>query len=76
MKKEFIKIAKELGFDIPIVRYTRPERDSVVYYISIYKHGNLITVEDFGYYIGEVNTANSKDRVLPEFRDFLNNLKD
>jgi hypothetical protein len=74
MKKEFIKVAKELGFDVPTVRYERPERDVVVYYLSIYKNGELVKVWDIGYFIGEVDTANSKDRVIPEFRELLNAL--
>lgn len=74
MKKLFLKIAKELGFTLPTIRYERPEKDSVVYYISVYKNDELVTVYDCGYFIGEENTANSKNRVLPEFRDFLNSL--
>lgn len=74
MKKDFLKIAKELGFSLPTIRYERPERDSVVYYISVYKDNKLVTVYDCGYFIGEENSANSKDRVLPEFREFLKKL--
>lgn len=75
MKKQFIKIAKELGFELRTITYERPERDSVVYYISIYKNGEFIKIWDGGYFIGEVGTANSKDRMLPSFRKFLETIK-
>ena len=74
MKKEFLKIAKRLGFETPTIRYERPERDSVLYYVSIYKNGELIDVWDSGYFIGEIGTANSKDRVLPNFEEYLKEL--
>lgn len=74
MKKNFLKIAKELGFQLPTIRYERPERDTVVYYISIYKNDEFITIYDCGYFIGEENTEHSKDRIIPDFREFLNTL--
>lgn len=75
MKKEFLKIAKELGFELRTIRYERLEFSSVGYFITIYKDDKYITEWDGGYFIGEVGTGNSKESVLPDFEQFLKKLQ-
>lgn len=72
MKKQFLKIAKEFGFELPTMRYEKPEKGSVIYYISIYKNDELITVWDGGYFVDATNVLDSKEGLLNEFREFLN----
>jgi len=71
MKKEFLKIAKEFGVQLPTVRYEKPEKGSVIYYISIYKNDELVTVWNGGYFADATDVIDSKEGLLNEFREFL-----
>lgn len=73
MKKQFEKLAKKHGFEI-LATSSRPEFSSVIWVISIRKDGELVDIWDSGYFIGETGTANSKEKLLPDFEEHLRQL--
>lgn len=74
MKRKLIKIAKELGFELPTIRYERPERDCYIYFVSVYKDGSLIEVTNVSYFTGDVKFEISKEGAIEGFRNYLTEL--
>lgn len=67
MKTILSNIAKEKGLQV-IINVTRPEFGVMSYDVTILKAGEIAKRWDGGYFIGEKDSANSKEAMVADFR--------
>jgi len=73
MKKELIEIAKKIGWKIT-VECERLDTHSLYYSVGVYNNDENIGWWDGHYFIGEVNSPNSKETVLGNFKTYLKSI--
>lgn len=73
-KQLLINMAEQLGLQV-VVNSSRPEMHVMSYDVVFLDRGEIIGRWDGGYFIGEENTANSKDSMFKDYKKRISELQ-